>query len=69
MNPADIPAVLVNLGPSGFIIWWILTTARQAKAEPKADPVNEKLDQIITSLTSMDKRLVKVETIIEERAK
>ena len=69
MNPADIPAVLVNLGPSGFIIWWILTTARAAKTEPKADPVNEKLDAIGTLLTSMDKRLVKVETIIEERAK
>lgn len=69
MNPADIPAVLVNLGPTGFIIWWIINTSRQAKSEPKADPVNEKLDAIGTLLTSMDKRLVKVETIIEERAK
>lgn len=69
MNPAEIPAVLVNLGPTGFILWWIFNTSRQAKTEPKADPVNEKLDQIITGLTAMDKRLVKVETIIEERAK
>jgi hypothetical protein len=67
MNPADIPAVLVNLGPSGFIIWWIITTARAAKAEPKTDPVNDKLDKIIDTLTALDRRLVKVETIQEER--
>ena len=68
MNPADIPAVLVNLGPTGFIIWWIINTSRQVKSEPKADPVNEKLDKLIEGQSALDKRLVKVETILEERA-
>jgi hypothetical protein len=45
----------------------IITTARAAKAEPKTDPVNDKLDKIIDTLTALDRRLVKVETIQEER--
>ncbi len=67
MNPAEIPAVLVNLGPTGFILWWIFNTSRQAKAEVKSDPIGDKLDKIIEILAQQDKRIVKVETILEER--
>lgn len=68
MNPNEIPALFVNLGPTGFILWWIFNTSRQAKTEPNADPVNEKLDKLIEGQSALDKRLVKVETILEERA-
>jgi len=67
MNPNEIPALFVNLGPTGFILWWIFNTSRQAKAEPKSDPVNDKLDKLIDGQSALDKRLVKVETILEER--
>ena len=67
MNPNEIPALFVNLGPTGFILWWIFNTSRQAKTEPKADPVNDKLDKLIEGQSALDKRLVKVETILEER--
>lgn len=79
MTPTEISALLTTLGPTGFIIWWIVNTSMRSKTEPKTDPVNEKLDRLIEGQAAMDKRmiegnaaldrrLVKVETILEERA-
>lgn len=53
-----------TLGPSGALLVWMIWQSRQ-NAPPKADPLKELNDTI----NAIDKRMIRVETILEKMSK
>lgn len=68
MTVSEMTALGTTFGPIGALAIFLIREWRLAKVEaPKKDPVLAELAAIKDGLTSLDKRLAVVETILEER--
>ncbi len=69
MLPPDIVQLAATFGTPAALLIWMWYQTQRIREEPAQDSLADKIDEMRDLLHSLDNRMTKVETILDERSK
>ncbi len=67
MLPPELIQLAATFGTPAALLMWMWQQSRRVREEPAAENVVEKIDEMRELLHSLDNRMTRVETILQER--